>query len=181
MRGALIALCCLLVLSGCNGVPPPGLPAANEGPYRLDSGDKVRVIVYGEASLSTEYAVGDNGMISVPMIGDIKARSRTVQELQKQIKDGLKSVLVNPSVSVEISQYRPFFIVGEVGKPGEYPYTTGLNVLTAVAMAGGFTVRADKNRMTVVRKKDGQPAEWHADRLSELQPGDLVVIPERLF
>lgn len=181
MRGALITLCCVLLLASCTNVLPPQLPTADKGPYRLDSGDKVRVIVYGESSLSTEYTVGDNGTIAFPMIGDIKARSQTVEELQKQIKGGLKSVLVNPSVSVEISQYRPFFIVGEVGKPGEYAYSTGMNVLTAVAMAGGFTVRADENRLTVVRKKDGQPAEWSANRLSELQPGDLVVIPERFF
>ena len=180
MRGVTIALCCVLMLAGCMSPQPPA-PTSIDGPYRLDSGDKVRVIVYGEQSLSTDYTVGDNGMISFPMIGDIAARSKTVQELQVQIKDGLKKVLVNPSVSVEVSQYRPFYIVGEVGKPGEYPYTTGLNVLTAVAMAGGYTVRADKERMTVVRKKDGQPGEWHADRLTELQPGDLVVVPERFF
>jgi polysaccharide export outer membrane protein len=179
MRGVLAALCCVLILTACTTAPP--LPVAEHGPYRLDSGDKVRVIVYREQTLSTEYTVGSNGTIAFPMIGNIKARSRTVQELQAEITEGLKRVLVEPSVSVEVSEYRPIFVLGEVGKPGQYPYQTRLNVLTAVAMAGGFTVRADEHRMTVVRKSGGKATEWHADRLAELQPGDLVVVPERFF
>jgi polysaccharide export outer membrane protein len=181
MRGVLAALCCVLVLAACSTTLPPPLPAAEHGPYRLDSGDKVRVIVYGEQTLSTEYTVGSNGTIAFPMIGSIKARSLTVQALQAEITRGLKGVLVKPSVSVEVSEYRPVFILGEVGKPGQYPYKTGLNVLTAVAMAGGFSVRADERRMTVVRKSAGKATEWHADRLADLQPGDLVVVPERFF
>ncbi len=173
-------LLCILLTGGCTGLPM--LPASGNGPYRLDSGDQVRVIVYNQESLSAAYTVSDNGTISFPMLGEIKARALTPQELQKEIYDGLgNGVLVNPGISVEVTQYRPFFIVGEVAKPGQYPYVSGLNVLTAVAMAGGFTVRADETHPRVVRKKGNEAAQWRAQQLSSLQPGDLVVIPERFF
>lgn len=176
-----IVLCCVFLLAACSTPAHPPLPTADSGPYRLDSGDKIRVIVYGEQTLSTEYAVDDNGSISIPMVGEVTARAKTVADLRSEVADRLKKVLVNPSVSVEIIEYRPFFIVGEVGKPGEYPFRSGLNVLAAVAMAGGFTVRADQERLTVVRNVDGHPSEWSASRLSDLRPGDLVVVPERFF
>ena len=181
MRRLMVVLCGILVLSGCAGNLPP-LPAANDGPYRLDSGDQVRVMVYNEPTLSTVYTVGDGGSISFPMIGEIKARALSVEQLRKAIYDALSNgVFVNPGVSVEISQYRPFFVVGEVSKPGQYPYAAGLNVLTAVAVAGGFTVRADKEHMAVVRTAQGHAAEWGVQQLTELQPGDVVVVRERFF
>lgn len=180
MRTLVVALCSLVALAGCTSLPP--LPPASEGPYRLDTGDHVRVLVYNDASLSADYGVGDDGMISISMIGAIKARSLTVPELQKEIYNRLShGILVNPGVAVEISQYRPFFIVGEVAKPGTYPYIADLNVLTAVAEAGGFTVRADKQHMTVLRATDGRSAEWQAQPQTGLQPGDVVVVKERFF
>src|SRR5215467_13444177 len=126
MREIMLALCFLLTLTGCSGTPlPPLTPsAADSVAYRLDTGDVVRVLVYNQESLSTEYAVGDNGMISVPTLGEVRARALTTQELQKVIYDGLNmGILVNPGVSVELARYRPFYIVGEVAKPGQYPFT----------------------------------------------------------
>jgi polysaccharide export outer membrane protein len=158
------------------------IPLIAEGPYRLDAGDVVRVIIYNQQSLSTDYKVGDNGTISLPLLGEVKARTLTVQELQKAIYDGLSNgIFVNPGVSVEISQYRPFFVVGEVSKPGQYPYTPGMNVLGAVAVAGGFTVRADNRHMTMIRKQQGNSSEASADPLTEVQPGDVIVVQERFF
>jgi polysaccharide export outer membrane protein len=181
MHRVIATLSVLLILAGCASPPPP-LRNAEDSRYRLDTGDKVRVIVYNEQSLSTDYVVGDNGMISVPMIGDIPARTRTTDELQQAILAELRNgILANPSVSVEIAQFRPFYIVGEVAKPGQYPYTFGLNVLSAVAVAGGFTVRADKNRMTVVRKRDGRSSQWSVNQLTTLNPGDVLVVPELFF
>jgi polysaccharide export outer membrane protein len=181
MNRALTALCIFLILSACAPTPPP-LQAARDGRYRLDTGDKVRVIVYNEQSLSTEYLVGDSGTISIPMIGEVAARGKTTEELQQAILAELrKGIIVNPTASVEITQYRPFFIVGEVAKPGQYPYTSGLNVLAAIAVAGGFTVRADKSRLTVVRNHDGRSDQWSVSPLSSLSPGDVLVIPERFF
>jgi polysaccharide export outer membrane protein len=184
MRGIMVALCLLFTLAGCTGMPlPPLLPAAADtGPYRLDTGDVVRVLVYNQESLSTEYTVGDNGTISIPTLGEIRARALTAQELQKVIFDGLNNgVLVNPGVSVQLAQYRPFYIVGEVAKPGQYPFTPGLNVLGAVAVAGGFTIRADQRQMTVVRTQGNRGGEWSADPLVEVRPGDVIVIREQYF
>jgi polysaccharide export outer membrane protein len=180
MRGVAVALTCILVLAGCaNSLPPL---QSGDGPYRLDSGDEVRVIVYNELSLSTTYHVSDGGTISLPMIGEIAARDLTIEELQQEIYTKLNSgILKNPGVSVEISTYRPFYIVGEISKPGQYPYASGLNVLTAVAIAGGFTVRADEKHMTVMRTRQGHAGEWKAERVTTLQPGDVVVVHERFF
>ena len=184
MRGIMVALCLLFTLAGCTGMPlPPLLPAATDGgPYRLDTGDVVRVLVYNQESLSNDYTVSDNGTISIPTLGEVRARALTAPELQKIIFDGLNNgVLVNPGVSVQLAQYRPFYIVGEVAKPGQYPFTPGLNVLGAVAVAGGFTIRADQRQMTVVRTQGNRGGEWSADPLVEVRPGDVIVIREQYF
>lgn len=158
------------------------IPLIPDGPYRLDAGDTVRVLVYNQTGLSTEYKVGDNGTISLPLLGEVKARGSTAQELQKAIYDGLNNgIFVNPGVSVEVSQYRPFFVVGEVSKPGQYPYTPGMNVLGAVAAAGGFTIRADDRNMTMIRNRQAGQVQASADPLTELQPGDVIMVREHLF
>jgi polysaccharide export outer membrane protein len=177
----------LSAVAGCALVPagssaPPPLPAVAAGSYRLDAGDSVRVIVYNQQSLSTDYQVGDNGTVSLPLLGEIRARGLTVQQLQKAIYDGLNNgIFVNPGVSVEVAQYRPFFIVGEVSKPGQYPYASGLNVLGAIAVAGGFTVRADERHITMVRRQQGLAAEWSVESLTDVAPGDVIVIHEQFF
>lgn len=161
---------------------PTASPAAAAGPYRLDVGDVVRVIVYNQQSLSTDYKVGDGGTISLPLLGEVKARALTVQELQKEIYDGLNNgIFVNPGVSVEISQYRPLFVVGEVSKPGQYPYMPGMNVYGAVAVAGGFTIRADARHLTMIRKTQNNSAEVAAQSSTEVQPGDVIVVHEQFF
>jgi polysaccharide export outer membrane protein len=181
MVRVIAAFCMLLVLAAC-APRAPFLPTDGDGRYRLDSGDKVRVIVYNEQSLSTEYVVGDNGTISMPMVGEVMARGRTTDELRQAILAELRNgILVNPGASVEIAQFRPFFIVGEVAKPGQYPFVSGLNVLGAIAIAGGFTVRADKNHLVVVRSRDGLAKQWSVEPLTALGPGDVLVVPELFF
>ena len=168
-------------MMGCTHAPPP-LPGANAGPYRLDTGDIVRVIVYNQQSLSTDYTVGDDGTISVPMVGGVKARAQTVDELQSDLYNKLNDgVLVKPGVSIQLAQARPIFVIGEVAKPGQYPYLAKLNVLGAVAVAGGFTVRADQRKVSVMRSVRDRPAEWTAEPLGLLQPGDVVVVHEQFF
>jgi polysaccharide export outer membrane protein len=180
-RLAWLLFSCVL-LFGCANYPP--LPDAGTGPYRLDSGDVVRVLVYNEPNLSASYTVGEDGAILLPVIGAVQARGLTVDQLQAAIATKLRTgnILTNPGVGVEVSQYRPFYIIGEVNKPGQYPYVAGLNALGAVAVGGGFTVRADEDRLRVVRKEGGSSSsEWRALRSSPIQPGDVLVVPERFF
>src|SRR5262245_38845492 len=182
MRGLLIALCCIFV-TACAGVRPPLLPVTAEAPgYRLDTGDTLRVIVYNEQSLSADFAVGDDGTLSIPTLGPIPARGLTVQQVRQEIFDGLNAgIIVDPGLSVQLVQYRPFFIVGEVIRPGQYNYVPGLNVLGAVAVAGGFTIRANTREVTIVRTQGGQAGEWSAAPVVDLRPGDVVVIREQFF
>ena len=121
MRGLLIALACILVFTGCAGTHPPQLPAmAEPAGYRLDTGDVLRVIVYNEDSLSADFTVGDDGTISIPTLTPIPARGLTVQQVQQEIYNGLNAgIILEPGLSVQLTQYRPFFIVGEVARPGQ--------------------------------------------------------------
>jgi polysaccharide export outer membrane protein len=180
-RNMVVAGCCAIVLAGCAQAPPP-LPATAAGPYKLDAGDTVRVIIYNQLSLSTDYMVGDDGMISVPTVGEVKAATLTVQQVQQDIYNKLNSgILVNPGVSVQLSQPRPIFVMGEVNRPGQFPYQARLNVLSAIAVAGGYTVRADHDYVTVVRRSQDGSGEWSAGPLGILQPGDIVVVHEQFF
>ena len=173
-----------LAVAACAG-PDQSLPPiadAATGPYRLDSGDQVRVIVFGQEELSGEYTVNDSGTISVPLIGTVDARDRTSAELEQEIADLLSAgLLVNPSVAVEVQAFRPFFILGEVNDPGQYPYVSGMSVLTAVAIGGGFTFRADEETMTITRTTGDSVAEGQASRDTLVQPGDVVYVYERFF
>lgn len=180
LAGLLVVSCLLLV--GCAGTYPP-LPQSGNSDYHLDSGDVVRVLVYNEPNLSADYTVGDDGTVLLPIIGPVTARGMSVAELQTAIASKLKSenILPNPGVGVEITQYRPFYIIGEVNKPGQYPYSVGLNTLGAVADGGGFTVRADDDHLRIVRKSGSTSGEWAAKPSSLIQPGDVVVVPERFF
>ncbi|HJT44111.1 MAG TPA: polysaccharide biosynthesis/export family protein [Rhizomicrobium sp.] len=179
-RALVGAVVCALLTACAQAIPP--LPSAAAGTYRLDTGDTVRVIVYNQQSLSNDFTVGDDGAISVPMVGSVKARGLTVRDLEldlyKRLDDG---ILVKPGISVQLAQTRPVFVVGEVSRPGQYAYLSKLSVLGAVAAAGGFTVRADRSSVTVVRAVQGRPAEWAAGVLAELQPGDVVIVREQFF
>jgi polysaccharide export outer membrane protein len=179
MRRLIVVIFASMLLFGCNANYPT-LPATPTGPYLLDSGDVLRVLVYNEPTISTDYSIGDDGTILMPIIGAIQCRGMTVANVQDAIKDSLAShnILKSPGVGVEVTQYRPFFVVGEVNKPGQYPYVEGLNALGAVAAAGGFTIRADENHLRIGRKQNGRTAEWLAPRLSQIRPGDVLIVPE---
>ena len=149
--------------------------------YRLGSGDKLRVIVFGEDDLSGEFDVTGSGKVSLPLIGQVQAAGLTLDEFEAEVTRSLKQgYLTNPKVSVEVLNYRPFYIIGEVDKPGQYPYTNGMNVLNAVAVAGGFTYRAREDEVFITRDGEKEKA-YAADQAVRVLPGDIVRIPERYF
>ena len=164
-------------------LPAPGItPGQVDYQYRLGAGDKIRIIVFGEDSLTGEFYVSDSGTIAFPLVGAVKAGGLTIPELQQNITDKLADgYLKMPRVSAEVLNYRPFFILGEVMKPGTYPYTTGLTVLNAVATAEGFTYRADTKKVYIKRAASDKESAQPLTSSTEVQPGDTIRIGERLF
>ena len=168
------------VLAAAAPVAAPDQPPAVE--YRLGSQDKVRVIVYGEENLSGEFFIGGNGKASLPLIGEVQAAGLTVRAFQDEVQNSLKDgYLKDPKVSVEVLTFRPFFIMGEVSKPGQYPYTSDLTVQNAVATAGGFTYRANKGKVYIKRLGDGEEHSYPLTSTTPVAPGDTIRIGERIF
>lgn len=157
-------------------------PTAVSAPYVLGVADKIRVVVFEEASLSGLFSVGSNGDIAFPLVGPVKAAGLSPDQLEHAIAVLLSNgYMKDPRVNVEVLTFRPYYILGEVTKPGEYPFSSGLTVLKAVATAGGFSYRANEKRVFI--KKVGEAGE-HAERLTTdtpLEPGDTIRITERFF
>ncbi len=179
------ALALSLAAAGC-AAPGADLPPVQDTDstiYRLGPGDQIRLITFGDQELSGQFRLDASGDITVPLIGNLHAAGLPPHALETLIGDRLKAMklFTKPSVSVEIIGYRPVFVLGEVTHPGEYPYQPGMTVLTAVAVAGGFTYRAVEDRFSVVRAVDGHKQEGLAKRQTGLQPGDVVNVYERSF
>ena len=172
-----------LALAGCaTGSYAPPLAPKPEAPYTLDSGDKLRVVVFGQDGLSNSYAVDSAGKITMPLIGAVPARGQTTASLQQGIAGKLKQGFVRePHVAVEVETYRPFFILGEVTAPGQYAYVPNMTVETAVAIAGGFTPRAHKYAIEISRSFDGVLERGAAPVTAPVRPGDTIVVAERWF
>jgi polysaccharide export outer membrane protein len=166
-------------------VHPTGLessPASGEGPYLLDTGDRLRVFVYGQPNLSRAYTVDQEGKITVPLIGNVPARGKTTGELQASIRHRLGIEYVrDPQVTVDVIQNRPFFIYGEVKTGGQYPYVSGMTVETAIAIAGGYTERASTRSYRVKRRVNGFTDEIVVPAEFPILPGDTVYVRERFF
>jgi polysaccharide export outer membrane protein len=179
---ALLVVAAALALAGCANLRAPGAEPAFETPYVLDSGDRLRVVVFGQEGLSNSYAVDGAGKIAMPLIGAVEARGKTTGELGRTIATRLRAGYVRePHVAIEVEAYRPFFILGEVNGAGQYAYVNGMTVETAVAIAGGFTPRALKSHATVGRLVDGQMVHASVPISYPLRPGDTVTIEERWF
>lgn len=147
--------------------------------YRLGAGDEVRVTVFNHADLSGQFTVNGEGVIALPLVGDIKAGGLTLQEVEAHVKDALEpDFLKNASVNVDVLNYRPFYILGEVNKPGSYPYVSGMRVVNAIALSGGYTVRASQGKIFIER---GGQKKVPADPQTQVLPGDIVHVPERFF
>ena len=162
--------------------PPPISAAAQSMDYLLGPGDKVRVTVYGEPSLSGEFYVTGSGLMSLPLIGELKAGGMTVGQFQIAVQKALSDgYLKDPRVNAEVLTFRPFYILGEVEKPGTYPYTSGLTVLNAVATAGGFTYRADKKNVWIKHNGETTETKGELTPATTVAPGDTIRIGERFF
>ena len=150
--------------------------------YRLDAGDRLRVVVYGQEGLTNTYAIDAGGAITMPLIGSVAARGRTTSGLAAEIGAKLRSgYLREPSVAVEIEAYRPFFILGEVAAPGQYPYVPNMSVETAVAIAGGFSPRAKRDRVTLTHAGEQGSTRIVVPLGTQVGPGDTVLVGERWF
>jgi polysaccharide export outer membrane protein len=150
--------------------------------YILGPTDRVRVKVYGEPDVAGEYEVDSNGFVSIPLAGRIKASGLTTRQLEQSITSALsKGIVRDPRVNVEIALYRPFYILGEVRKSGEYPYRVGMTVLDAIASAGGFTYRANENKIYLRRSGSTVEETYALDAPVLVFPGDNIRIPERYF
>lgn len=190
-RSVMAAMCLALLAAG--GLAPtasaqtPALTAttpdqASIPEYQLGAADKLRVIVYGEQSLSGEFVISGNGKISLPLVGEVQAAGLTVRTFQTAVESALRDgYLKEPRVSVEVLNYRPYYIMGEIGSPGRYSYVSDLTVLNAVATAGGFTYRANKGKVFIKRIGDTEERSYPLDATTVVLPGDTIRIGERLF
>src|ERR1700686_4093710 len=158
------------------------MPAAYETAYKLDAGDKLRVVVYGQEGLTNTYAIDAGGSITMPLIGSVPARGRTPGGLASEISAKLRNGYIrDPSVAVEIESYRPFFILGEVAAPGQYPYVPNMSVESAVAIAGGFSPRALRDRVTLTHTGNSGSMRMVVPLGTAISPGDTVLVGERWF
>jgi polysaccharide biosynthesis/export protein len=193
------------VIYGRGPLPPPAVPVALRGPdaavvvpapaavmpvmvpggeepYTLDSGDKLRIVVFGQDGLTSTYIVDAGGRITMPLIGSVSVRGCTTAQVARAISDKLRNGFVRePHVAIEVETYRPFFILGEVTYPGQYPYVPNMTVETAVAIAGGFTPRAYRYNVDVSRSSGGLTARRNVPLIAPVRPGDTLTIQERWF
>jgi polysaccharide export outer membrane protein len=178
-----------VLFGGFAAAAAPAAPAAEEAfaneplfEYRLGAGDKLRVIVFGEDTLSGEFVVSSAGTVELPLIGAVNASGQTISQFQAAVEKALRDgYLKDPRVSAEVENYRPFFILGEVQKPGQYPYTASLSVMNAVATAQGFTYRADSRHVFIKHLNEAGEHKVNLTTATPVEPGDTIRIPERIF
>ena len=175
----------LLLLGGCagsiSGLPP--VQAVADQTYKLGPGDELRVVVFGFDSITNAYTVNDAGRISLPLVSTLEVEGLSTTELETAISSSLRSrdLAPNASVSVQVQKFRPFYILGEVQRPGQYPYIPGMTVLTAVSIAGGYTFRANKNDTELVRTRKRVSSRARAGTDAQVLPGDTLMVPEAWF
>lgn len=182
--GRIQSLALAVLLASCApGHGLPALPTPTDAGYHLGPGDQLRIIAVGDDTLTGEFRVSDQGDLALPMLGAVHAAGLSPKALEQTIaralvRDGFER---SPSVAIEVTSYRPIFVLGEVNKPGQFPYQPGMTVLGAVALAGGFTYRAVEGYASVVRHETDGTMEGRADREAPLEPGDVVTVFERRF
>lgn len=187
-RRALLRFTICLPAAGCAVLAPPGqglpdLPAPPAGPYVLGPGDTLTLRIYDQPQMSGDFSIDDSGMIDLPLLGPLPAGGRSGADLARDITAQLRarSLILNPSVTVEVAHYRPFYILGEVGTPGQYPFRPRMTVLTAVSIAGGFTDRALQDYVEVTRDTGSGPVPYRAAIFALAEPGDVITVLQRRF
>lgn len=191
MKRFVIGLATLMIggITACESVPtgstasePTAMAERTVGEYRLGAADQLRITVFGEPELSGEYVLDGTGTVSLPLVGEVPALNLTVREFQRAVEaryaDGY---LREPRINAEVLNYRPFYILGEVRQPGEYPYSNGLTVLNAVATAGGFTYRANESVILIKGAEDTQEFRVQLNAATPILPGDTIRVVERFF
>jgi polysaccharide export outer membrane protein len=184
------------LLVGCSSSPRPtpveaaattgaaagGAPLEDISSYKLGPGDALRVTVFRHEDLSGEFTLDGEGYFAMPLVGEILGGGRTSRQLENEVEEALKSggYLVDPQVSIEVLNYRPFYIIGEVNNPGSFEYVNGMTVINAVALAGGFTYRADQDDIVISRGGSSGP-EIEAAPDTAVLPGDIIEVQERFF
>ncbi|MDD1624950.1 MAG: polysaccharide export protein [Methylococcaceae bacterium] len=179
------ALFCTALFAGENSdqlAQNQPLPSAVNEEYKLGSGDLIKITVFKQEELSGEYTINGAGQIALPLIGDVNTKDLTVKQVEKAIADKLKpDYLLNPRVNVQVLNYRPFYILGEVKEPKSYPYVDGMTYLNAVAIAGGYTYRAKEDHVMVIHMNDPQKHELRLTMDEKVMPGDVIHVEERFF
>ena len=179
-----LALAGAASLGGCATyqAPPPAFHKQLQQPYRLDSGDALRITVFEQDDLTNTYRVDKAGYVAFPLVGSVAARGRTVKQIEASIAAKLAEGFIrDPDVSAEVETYRPFFIMGEVSAGGQYTYTPGMTVQKAVAIAGGYTPRAAQRDVDLTRNVNGKIISGRVVVTDPILPGDTIVVRERLF
>jgi len=171
------------ILEAGNGANTSSYAPNTVGGIRLQAGDKLRITVFGEDKLTGEYEIDPGGSVTLPLAGTVRAAGLTRLELEQLLSKKFASAqyLRNPKVTVEIANFRPFYVLGEVERPGEYSYKSGLNVMSAIAVAGGYTYRASKSRVFIQRSGEQGFQEYPLSPTVPVYPGDLIRLPERYF
>lgn len=190
MRNLILAAAALLLLVGptfaqtrLTEPAPPAVLETDQGAYQLGPGDRLRITVFGEEELTGEYQVGANGTLAFPLVGEVPAANMTPQQFASALATRLRQgYLREPHVAASVIGYRPFYILGEVQTPGTYPYAANIDVLSAVAIAGGFTYRANRGRVFIRRAGENEERAYRLrDEAVRVFPGDTVRIGERFF
>lgn len=178
----IFALILMLPLAGCATARPGTYFVEPSGPYTLDTGDLVRVTVYGDTELSNTYRVTDAGAIAFPLVGQVQVRGQSTSVAASRLSSALANgYLRNPNVAVEVAEYRPFFIQGAVKTSGQFAYVPNMTVRAAISTAGGYAETADRNSVTVYRRQGNEMVRGPVDLDFPIYPGDTVVISERWF
>jgi polysaccharide export outer membrane protein len=165
-----------------NATTAPAPAITGQQPYTLDSGDRLRIVVFGQEGLTNSYLVDASGHIAMPLIGSVMAKGETTDQLSARLAEKLRDGYIRePHVAVEIEAYRPFFILGEVTAPGQYPFIANMTAETAVAIAGGFAPRAVRQSVILIRTYNGQQMRMSVPLGYPLRPGDTINVQERWF